>query len=161
MWEAWMDGGDETWTREWETWIDGCMGGWVDGWIDVWMEGGWDLDDGMWDMDGWMGLGRGASEGIREEWLDGWMDGWTGQLRLGQGVGQAQIDGLMDRGVESWTRGWEMHKWMAELDGRNYSIWYMYIAYVCTWETLYLHHSWQVSSIRQLQHYIQLWKNQW
>ena len=26
-------------------------------------------------MAGWMGLGRGASEGIREEWLDGWMNG--------------------------------------------------------------------------------------
>ena len=52
----------------------------------------------------------------------GWMDEWKGQLRLGQGVGQAWIDGLMDRGVDSRTRGREMHKWIAELDGRNFSI---------------------------------------
>ena len=80
---------------------------WVGGWMDGCVDGGW-MRLGRWDvgdMAGWMGLGRGASEGIREEWLDGWMDEWTGQLRLGQGVGQAWIDGLMDRGVETWTRG--------------------------------------------------------
>ena len=51
---------------------------WVGGWMDGCVDGGW-MRLGRWDvgdMAGWMGLGRGASEGIREEWLDGWMDGW-------------------------------------------------------------------------------------
>ena len=84
--EAWMDGGDGTWTRGQE------RHGWMDG------TGWWNWDIGMWEA--WMDGGDGTW--TRGQERHGWMDG-TGRWNWDIGMWEAWMDG----GDETWARGWE------------------------------------------------------
>ena len=118
--EAWMDGGDGTWTRGqerhgwmdgtgwwnwdigmWEAWMDGGDETWTRGWErHGWMDGTgwWNWDIGMWEA--WMDGGDGTW--TRGQERHGWMDG-TGRWNWDIGMWEAWMDG----GDETWTRGWE------------------------------------------------------